>query len=1175
MSDLAAWLETLGLGQYASVFAANDVDRDALPYLSDQELKELGLSLGHRKKLLNAVATSATGSKARDVPEPPAPAPEPQAERRQLTVMFCDLVGSTALSARLDPEDLRAVIGAYHRCVAAVIERAGGFVAKYMGDGVLAYFGYPRADEHDAERAARAGLALVEAVAGLDTAAGAPLAGVGIATGLVVVGDLIGQGAAQEQVVVGETPNLAARLQTLAAPGTVVIASSTRRLTGGLFDYEDLGAVEIKGLAAPVNASRVLHESGAESRFEALRAIATPLVGRDEELALLMRRWLQAKSSEGSVVLLSGEPGIGKSRLAQTLIERFAGEPHTRLRLFCSPHHRDHALYPTITQLERAAGFRREDTADQRLDKLVALLTQAKGDLGEDLPLLAALLSLRTGERYPPLELTPQKQRERTLRALVAQVEGLAARQPVLLLVEDVHWADPTSLELLDLIIDRAPSLPLSLIVTFRPEFTPSWTGRPHVTSLGLNRLAPRQRAAMIAGITGGKALPAEIADQIVDRSDGVPLFVEELTMAVVESGTLTDMGDRYTAVGPLTPLAIPASLQALLIARLDRLAPVREVAQIGAALGRQFSHELIAAVASMPQPQLDDALAQLVGAELIYRRGTTSDAEYTFKHALVQDAAYSTLLRSRRQQLHARIAAPLEEHFPEIVAAQPALLGHHCEEAGLGEKAVAYWLAAGRQAWARSATAEAVALLRRGLALVPGLPDTDRRRETEFDLQIGLGQVLIASRGWGVPELGEARARARELASTLNRPRALLFALHGQLTYHAYRGDLTRAQELAAELRELGESGGDAATQIIGCHISGFIYLEQGDFTAARAYLEAGLAQFDPAHDLLGALLNQSSQLLVALGDLDQGLSRRDAALREARRPSHPHNLALALVYAWRIGRGVGADPKSLLQYAEEMLALAAEHGLGYYRVAGLMERGWCLTALGHADEGIPLLTTGLAGVKDSRVVLSRPYRLITFADACRMAGQWPAALGHLAEAHRLAEETGNRCYQAETLRLRGEVLLAIGDGTGAEASYGESLALARRQTAKLWELHTAMSLARLWRDQGKCAAAQDLLAPVYGRFTEGFGTPVLREAKALLAELEWVHASARPEDKLRGGSGNHDTGLSRMVFVWCSWVPGAPLARRPGMTVFFVHRRGDVANFAFAALDRTPRRG
>ena len=614
--------------------------------------------------------------------------------------MFCDLVGSTALSTRLDPEDLREVIGAYHRCCAESDRKAGGFVAKYMGDGVLAYFGYPQAHEHDAERAVRAGLALVEAVPKLKTAAGVPLqVRVGIATGLVVVGDLIGAGAAQEQAVVGETPNLAARLQALAEPGTVVISSSTRRLTGGLFDYRDLGAVALKGFAETVPAWQVLGASAAESRFEALRASTTPLVGRDEEIDLLLRRWEQAKGGEGSVVLLSGEPGIGKSRIAETILERLSGEPHTRLRLFCSPHHQDSALYPSITQLERAAGFRRDDTDEQRLTKLEAVLALAADDLGEAVPLLADLLSIPTGDRYPALDLTPQKRKEKTLRALVAQVEGLAARQPVLLVVEDVHWADPTSLELFDLIVERASSLPLLVIVTFRPEFVPPWVGRPQVTLISLSRLPRRLRAEMIAHVTGGKVLPQEIADQIIDRTDGVPLFIEELTKAVVESGLLVDAGDRYVATGPVTPLAIPTSLQASLLARLDRLAPTRDVAQIAAALGRQFSHELISAVAAMPRQQLDDALAQLVSAELIFRRGTPPDAEYTFKHALVQDAAYGTLLRSRRQQIHARIAATLEEQFPEIVVAQPALLARHCAEAGLAEKAVVYWLKAGQQA--------------------------------------------------------------------------------------------------------------------------------------------------------------------------------------------------------------------------------------------------------------------------------------------------------------------------------------------------------------------------------------------------------------------------------------------------------------------------------------------
>jgi tetratricopeptide (TPR) repeat protein len=1010
------------------------------------------------------------------------------------------------------------VIGAYHRCAAAVIEGAGGFVAKYMGDGVLAYFGYPRADEHDAERAVRAGLQLVEAVAGLDTPAETRLRlRVGIATGLVVVGDLLGRGAAQEQAVVGETPNLAARLQALAQPGQVVIAPSTRRLTAGLFDYEDLGAVEIKGLAAPVAAARVLRESGAESRFEALRATRTPLVGRNEELALLQRRWHQAKSGEGCLVLVSGEPGIGKSRLAQTLVEGLAGEPHTRPRSFCSPHHQDSALYPTIAQLERAAGFRREDTADERLDKLEVALAQATNDLREAAPLLAGLLSIPAGERYPPLNLTPQKQKERTLQSLVTQVDGLAVRQPVLMVFEDAQWSDPTSLELLDLIIDRAPALPLLLIVTYRPEFSPPWAGRPHVSLLALNRLAPRQRAEMIGGITGGKALPEEIAAQIVDRTDGVPLFVEELTKAVVESDILTDVGDRYAATGPMPALAIPASLQASLLARLDRLAPVREVAQIGAALRRQFSHELISAVAvlgsgpGMPQPQLDDALGQLVGAELIYRRGTPPDAEYTFKHALVQDAAYGTLLRSRRQQLHARIAATLEDRFTQIVAAQPALLAHHCTEAYLTEKAVGYWLAAGWQAWTRSALAEAVSLLRRGLAVVPALPDTDRRRETELDLQIALGQALMTSRMRGVPELADVYSRARELALVLNRPRALLSILMGQAFDGNARADLRRLQRLATEMQELADATGDVVAQVLGCHVDGFRCFLLGEFAAGRARLEKALALYDPALrpsyaelgpvDELVMMRHHLSWLLGCLGHLDQALVQQDAALEEARPLSHAPTLAIALASAWWTGWFVCLDPGSLVRVADELLALTTEHGLEHFRMWALIQRGWSLAGLGHADDGIPLVA---AGLRDLGFISFRPGALTLLADACRMARQWRGALAHLAEARGLAEEKELRWVQAETLRLTGDVLLATGDGAAAEASYREAIALAQRQSAKLWDLRAAVSLAKLWRDQGKRAEAHALLAPVYGWFTEGFGTPVLQEAKALLEELE-----------------------------------------------------------------------
>ncbi len=640
--EIAAWLRGLGLEQYEPAFRDNRIDAEILPKLTGEDLKEIGVAMvGDRRRLLEAIAALREGAAPSPAheqpPEAPGSAPEPQAERRQLTVMFCDLVGSTALSARLDPEDLRAVIGAYHRCCAKVIGRGGGFVAKYMGDGVLAYFGYPRADEHDAERAVRAALKLVEKVAapgrpparagvpGVDTVAAVPLqVRVGIATGLVVVGDLIGQGMSQEQAVVGETPNLAARLQALAEPGTVVIAPSTRRLTGGLFEYADLGAVELKGLGAPVMAARVVRGSAAESRFEALHGRElTPLVGRDEELALLRRRWQQAKAGEGRVVVLIGEPGIGKSRLAQTLLEQVSGEPHTRLRYFCSPHHQASALHPFITQLEHAAGLSREDMAEARLAKLEALLARSNAG-AEEIGFIAERMSIPIGDKYPLPDLTPQRRKEKTLEALLAQMARLAARQPVLMLFEDAHWIDPTSLELLTLTVARASTLPLLLLVTARPEFTPPWPADAHVTMQALARLGRREGMTLVERSAGGKALPAAILEQILARTDGVPLFVEELTKTIIESGLLREEDGHYALDGALPPLAIPTTLHDSLMARLDRLAPVREVAQIGAAIGREFSYRLLSAVAQQPDDRLTGGSrpARPRGAGVRPRRG-------------------------------------------------------------------------------------------------------------------------------------------------------------------------------------------------------------------------------------------------------------------------------------------------------------------------------------------------------------------------------------------------------------------------------------------------------------------------------------------------------------------------------------------------------------------------
>ena len=749
MQQIADWLKTLGMSEYADRFVENRIDHSVLPDLTDQDLEKLGVLLGDRRKMLRAIRELAGDTAV--TPHPPRTEPKFQdtAERRQLTVMFCDLVGSTALSARLDPEDLRGIIGAYHRRCAEVITKSGGFVARYMGDGVLAYFGYPQAHEHDAERAVCAGLRLVEAVAKLDDGAGTALrVRVGIATGLVVVGDLLGEGVAQEHDVVGETPNLAARLQTLAEPDAVVIADGTRRLLGNLFDLENLGLKELKGLAGPVRVWAALGASSVASRFEALHTTGLmALVGRDEEFELLLRRWSKAKTGEGQVVLLAGEAGIGKSRLTAALLEHLAAEPHTRLRHFCSPQHSDSALYPVIGQLERAAGLAHDDTPQTRLDKLDAVLAQTSTTT-QDAALLAEMLSLPNDGRYPALDLTPEQRRQRTLEALTARHAGVASRQPVLMIFEDVQWIDPTSLEGLGRTVDRIRTLPTLLIVTFRPEFNAPWVGQSHVTSLTLNRLGQREVAAIIARLVGNKELPADVMAKIVERTDGIPLFVEEMTKAVLEAEN-EGAARRTVAAARSQTLEVPASLRASLIARLDRLGPTaKEIVQIGAAIGRDFSYELLAMVAQRTEPELDEAMARLVDRGLVFAAGAKPQATFLFKHALVQETAYSLLLRAARKALHARIAYALEERFRSVVEAQPQVLAHHFTEAGLVDQAVAYWSWAGQQSAMKSSFIEAIAHLRRGMRLIAELPDSRERKQRELELQVNLAAALMEAKG-------------------------------------------------------------------------------------------------------------------------------------------------------------------------------------------------------------------------------------------------------------------------------------------------------------------------------------------------------------------------------------------------------------------------------------------
>ena len=843
MKGIAEWLASIGLGEYAQRFAENAIDLSVVRDLTEQDLKDLGVLLGHRRKILRALLELEGAA-----PAPTGTAAEPvlrdKAERRHLTVMICDLVGSTALSGRLDPEDMRAVIDAYHAACARITLTYDGFLAEFRGDGILAYFGYPLAHEDDAERTVRAGLDIIAAVARLETRAAEPLAvRIGIATGVVVIGDLSREGALREHAVVGETPNLAARLQALAEPGTIVVAASTRRLLGDLFRLRELGRHEVKGIAEPIAAWAVEGVSDSESRFEAVHvAGVTDLIGREHEIDFLLERKRLAWKGEGQVVLISGEPGIGKSRLAAALFERIVGEAHTRLRYQCSPYHTNSALRPFIAQLERAAEFKADDTSEQRLDKLEALLAISGSPFEPVAPLFAALLSIPFGERYPPLALSPTQQCRRTLTALLDQFEGLARKQPILLSFEDAQWADTTSLELLDLTIERIRQLPVLAVFTFRPEFEPAWVGLPNVGTLTLGRLDRNDVESMVARVTGGRVLPAEVMKQIVAKTDGNPLFVEELTKTVLEAGILVEEANGYRLDGPLPPLAIPATLQDSLMARLDRLAPVREIGQIAAAIGREFSYSLLRVSVGCDETALKNALAQLEQAELVFRRGEPPEAVYSFKHALVRDVAYESLLKSRRQQLHSQIARALEESFADIVASQPEIVARHFTQAGLVESAINYWLKAGNLALSRSANA-AVGHLEQGLKLIPDIDNPTLRNKSELLLQTSLGNSLRATKGWSTDSVKHAYTRALQLCRESGLDEHTFPAVFGLWTWNFLRAALHEAQVLAEYLMHTAEKVDGSVCKVIACEALGFTLFAQGKFVAAHTELKRSIS--------------------------------------------------------------------------------------------------------------------------------------------------------------------------------------------------------------------------------------------------------------------------------------------------------------------------------------------
>ena len=1116
MSAIREWLRSWGLSEYADVFERERIDLAAASGLSDADLRELGLPMGPRHKLRAAIDALRAQSTS-PVTEQPTLAPS-SAERRQLTVMFCDLVDSTRLSRQLDPEQLRELMQLYQAACSAVILRYAGHVAQYLGDGLMVYFGWPAAHEDDAERAVRAALEILRAVKSV--AAHEPLqVRIGIATGPVVVGDTGEGDASVPKMAVGETPNLAARLRGLAGANEIIVGTSTHRLLGGTFEYADLGDHVLKGIVEPVRTWRVQGLAGAEGRFEAAHAETglTPLVGREEEIALLTRRWAQAKQGEGQVVLMRGEPGIGKSRITQVLRSRLEGEPHIRLNYQCSPFQTQSALFPVIEQAERAAAFARDDTPERKLDKLEALLGQGSDDPRAVAPLFAHLLSL-PADRYPPLGLTPQKQKERTLQALIAQVEGLSRRQPLLMVLEDAHWVDPTTQEVFDLLVPRLQDLPVLLLVSFRPEYVPRWSGQPHVSELSLSRLSKRQGAQLVQKVTGGKALPAEVLDQIVAKTEGVPLFVEELTKTMLESGLLQDRGDHYELSGPLPPLAIPSTLHDSLMARLDRLAPIREVAQIGACIGREFTHELLLAVAPMPEAALDSALQQLSDAQLIFQRGTLPDAIYMFKHALVQDAAYSSLLKSKRQQYHQRIATVMVERFAEEAETQPEFVAHQFTEAGLAKEAIAWWQKAGKRASLRAAPAECVANYEKALKILASMPASLDRDNTELGLQVALGFALMLLKGWGAPETGKAIERAAELGRGLNRAEQtspdLYWSLRAPGTYYMTRGRNLLADEIAEEALRVAARGEDIDARIDSHNLRAMTAFVQAKFALAREHAELGLALYGPNPRKHPLLLGQDTKIRLSWwhawtlwwqGYADQALERGREIAAYGGQSNHPFEKcwAMMILGTVQILRREPGDENGAMAIAVQ---LAREHEFNLFKTWMPCYHAALLTLQGRPKEAISAISEQLPAINTSGNQLHLTLILAFLADACLKQAEVDEGLRAADEGLRIAEENAESYHAAELHRLRGELLQMRSPSATAEAEieFLAALDVARQQEAKALELRAAMSLARLWQSQGSGKKGYEMLAPIHGWFTEGMGTRDLREAAALIRDLQ-----------------------------------------------------------------------
>lgn len=1112
MAGVRQLLESLGLSQYCEIFERHDIDLAALVELGEDDLKELGVSLGHRVRLRKAIADL----RAQGIPvaQPEARPAQPQeGERRQLTVMFCDLVGSSQLASRLDPEEMRDIVRAYQQTCAAVVERFGGHLAQYLGDGVLAFFGYPQAHEDAAGRAVHAGLGVVQAVAGLAHQERLRVR-VGIATGLVVVGKVIGSDGASELSAIGDTPNLAARFQAIAEPDSVVIGEVTHALTKGSFRYADLGLVALKGFERPVHVWRVLGEALA-TRFEAAQATGmSPFVGREQEVALLLSRWEQAVAGEAQVVLLCGEAGIGKSRIGEQFRQALRDTPHTRVRYQCSPFHTSSALQPVIGQLGFAAGMQPGDDNSVRLAKLEALLRPTASNLPEVLPWFASLLGIALGERYELPQLTSDAIKRRTLEALADQLIALSRNTPVYWQLEDAHWIDPTTRELVGLCLSRIRDARVFVLITHRPDFASPWGNLPHVTTLTLNRLARRTSVQLIEKVVGGSLLPPLVLDQILAKTEGIPLFIEELTKTVLESGLLEQRDGRLVVKGEAPAMAIPATLQDSLMARLERLSPVKEVAQVGAAIGREFSYELLSAVAPMPAAELDAALTQLAAAELVYVRGVPPEATYVFKHALVQDTAYASLLRARRLQLHARIAEALQEKSADTVARHPELLAFHYGAAGLEDKAILYWTRAGKQAMERSDYVEAGSHFADALAVLRKSRDREARRREEAELMLDHTIVVQAVKGHFSGDSKRMAEEAVEISAPLGDDPLHFRARWADWVYNSISGNLPVAAERAERLVEMAKRLDDVDLRLQAYHARWTTANLRGAVSVAREDLEHGLALYDierhrghwaiyGAHDPGVCARATGSCILWQAGYPAKAVRLADEAVQLSDQLGHPFTRAVARWIGGFHWMMEGDAPRARA-LGVSMLEIATEAKLAQAVSYGNLICGWATSRLDELGRGTAQMEATYRKMAESkqRGFLTFPGGLI--AAAKLEMGRVEEALNFLDEVEQLAVDTHQQMFVSELHRLRAEALARLDPADRrVDEQYRRALQLASTQGAWMLELRAGRSYAAWLASRGRQREGHGVLQLVYQRMAEEADSSEVRAAKALLEEL------------------------------------------------------------------------